>query len=441
MSSLLQLVFLLTVVSQSVDPTPTPSAFEADENYVHAAIESGDVASAMIASSSVLYHWQNDALFGEMIDHLMFKTYLYRPPEEIMANLNGRLTLLDSGAPWEIWLETGVIALAHGIPEAASRCFAECLKDGAIPENPYARLLMGRSLLQQGQLPEAQAAYLDAISAASQDASTAFHVRFLYVNDLYKAGMYPLAQCGEGPICESLISPYPLERAYGIYETLMYAWSINDTAEITRLTNELEAVLPEARARPDSPFESRRIKEAQNFLRRIKQAQAGDDYTAMILDEEAGWFDRSIPSLFNPNYAPIRNRLQKWVTKHPITEYKQLGDEEQRFALRSTHYAYMCAAARTASPEMTYQVAEQGLRDLIENVPVDEKTKGEVITWHLSLANCVAMQNRFGESMDVLERARGLVTPGTLYDRILQGQIYYVTRTLRKPRPMEGAIR
>ena len=424
--SILHWAFLLVIASQSVTPIPTPSQFEADENYVRSAIESGDVAQAMIASSSVLFHWQNDALFGEMIDHLMYRTYRNKTPEDLSTELNGRLTVIAQGAPWEIWLETGVIALAHGNPEAASRCFTECLKEEAIPENPYPHLLMGRALLQQGKLPEAQAAYLDAISTASQDNSTAFHVRFLYVEDLYKSGRYQLAQCGDGPICQSLVSPYPLERAFGIYETLMYAWSINDTTEITRLVTELEKVLPEARARPDSPFEIRRILEAENFLRRIKAAQAGDDYIAMILDEEAGWFDR-----FSSNYASIRNRLQKWVNKHPISEYTQLEDKEERFALLSTHYAYVCAASYTAPPELADEVAEHGYRNLIENVPVDEDTKEGVITWHLSLANCLGNQKRFSEAMKVLQEVSDLVDPWTIYQRILQNQIDYVKHELQ----------
>lgn len=418
--------FLLFLVSQSVDQIPIPSSFEADEDYVRSAIEKGDVAAAMIASSSVLYHWQNDALFGEMIDHLMLRTYAKRPGMDLRAEYRGRLAIMDSGAPWEIWLDTGLIALTLGIPEDASRCFAECLKEGAIPENPYAHLLMGRSLLQQGKLPEAQAAYLDAISAASQENSTAFHIRFLYVEDLYKTGKYSLAQCGDGPICQSLVSPYPLERAYGIYETLMYAWSIQDKAEIERLTAELESVLPECKARPDSPFEIRRIKEAQNFLRRIKQAQAGDDYIAMILDEEAGWFDR-----LTLNWLSIRNRLEKWVTKHPISEYAQLEDEEQRFALWNTHYAYLCAAAQTAPPELAYEVASEGLRALIDNVSLDEKTKDWVISWHLGLANCLVNQKQFTESMEVLEKVRPLIIPGSPFDRALQGQIYHVTRKIQ----------
>lgn len=361
-----------------------------------------------------------------MIDHLMLRAYAKRPGMDLRAEYRGRLAIMDSGTPWEIWLETGLIAMSLGIPESASKCFSECLKEGAIPENPYPHLLTGRLLLQDGRLPEAQAAYLDAVSAASQNAATAFHVRFLYVNDLYKAGKYPLAQCGEGPLCQSLVSPYPLERAYGIYETLMYAWSINDTAEITRLTAELESVLPECKARPDSPFEIRRILEAQNFLRRIKAAQAGDDYIAMILDEEAGWFDKC-----TLNYLPIRNRLEKWVTKHPITEYAQLQDEEQRFALWNIHYAYLCAAAQTAPPELAYEVASEGLKALIENVPVEEKTKDWVIAWHLGLANCLVNQNQLHESMEVLEKARPLIIPGSPFDQALQGQIDHVTRKLQ----------
>ncbi len=424
--SILPSVFLLFLASQPVDQMPVSTTFEHDEDYVRSAIESGDVARAMIASSSVLYHWQNDALFGEIIDHLMYRTYRNKPPEDLSTELNGRLAVIAQGAPWEIWLETGVIALAHGDPEAASNCFAECLKEEAIPENPYAHLLMGRSLLQQGKLSEAQAAYLDAVSAASQDNSTAFHIRFLYVEDLYKSGRFHMAQCGDGPICQSLVSPYPLERAFGIYETLMYAWSINDTTEITRLITELEKVLPEARARPDSPFEIRRILEAQNFLRRIKAAQAGDDYIAMILDEEAGWFDR-----MSSNYASIRNRLQKWVTKHPISEYTQLEDKEKRFALLSTHYAYVCASSYTAPPELANEVAEHGYRNLIENVPVDEDTKEGVITWHLSLANCLDNQKRFSEAMKILQEVSDLVDPWTIYQRILQNQIDHVTHELQ----------
>jgi hypothetical protein len=67
--SALQLVLLFLLVSYPIDQLPGPFSFEADEAYVRSAIESGDVASAMIASSSVFYRWHNDALFGEMIDH------------------------------------------------------------------------------------------------------------------------------------------------------------------------------------------------------------------------------------------------------------------------------------------------------------------------------------------------------------------------------------
>jgi tetratricopeptide (TPR) repeat protein len=424
--SVLPWVFLLFLASQPVDQMPVSTAFEQDEDYLRSAIESGDVARAMIASSSVLYHWQNDALFGEMIDHLMLRAYTNRPPKDLADEYQGRLMVVTPGAPWEIWLETGLIALTFWDHENAMRCFNECLKEGAIPGNPYVHLLMGRSFLQQERFAEAQAAYLDAVSAASEDAATAFHVRFLYVNDLYKAGKHQLAQCGEGPICQSLASPYPLERAFGIYETLMYAWSLGDTAEIARLVDELETVLHQARARPDSPFEIRRILEAQNYLRRIKQAQTGDDYIAMILDEEAGWFDE-----WSSNYPPIRNRLQKWVTKHPITEYTQLQDEEQRFALRSTHFSYLTAAARSAAPEEADELAEQGIRSLIENVPMDARTEGDVISWHLILANCLDNQKRFHEAIEVLKKASGLITPESLQHRLLLLQTDHVISELQ----------
>jgi tetratricopeptide (TPR) repeat protein len=325
-----------------------------------------------------------------------------KPPEELATEIEGRLAVAASGGPWEVWLETGVIALAAGKPEIASRCFAECLKDGAIPANPYAHLLMGRSLLLQGQLPEAQLAYSEAISAASRDIHTGFHVRFLYMDDLYKAGKYQLALCGEGPLCQSLVSPYPLEQAFGIYETLMSAWSIGDSKEITRLTVELEKVLPETRARPESPFEIRRIKEAQNFLRRIKQAQAGDDYVAMILDEEAGWFDRCVG-----NHLSIRNRLLKWVTKHRISEYTELEDEEQKFALLSTHYFYNFSASLAG----LHLEAEYGLRELIENIPLNKETAEKVSNCHIGLGYCLHQQRRFHEAMDVFENAFNVISP------------------------------
>lgn len=49
--SVLPWVFLLFLASQPVDQMPVSTSFERDEDYVRSAIESGDVARAMIAST------------------------------------------------------------------------------------------------------------------------------------------------------------------------------------------------------------------------------------------------------------------------------------------------------------------------------------------------------------------------------------------------------
>ena len=145
--SFFQLAFLFLITAQSVDQNQVLSTFQSDEKFVRAAIESGDVAGAMIASSSVLYHWQDSVLFGEMIDHIILRAYKDKPLEDSQPELDRRLSILSPGAPWEIWLETGLIALAVGRPGDAEKCFMECLKDEGISGNPYPHLFLGRSLL------------------------------------------------------------------------------------------------------------------------------------------------------------------------------------------------------------------------------------------------------------------------------------------------------
>ncbi len=403
--SFFQLAFLFLITAQSVDQNKVLSAFQSDEKYVRAAIDSGDVAGAMIASSSVLYHWQESPLFGEMIDHVILRAYKDKPLEDSQPELDRRLNLLSSGAPWEIWLETGLIALAVGRPSDAEKCFLECLKDEDISRNPYPRLFLGRSLLAQKKLPEALSAYRSAISAASHDTSTEFHVRFLFTNDLYRAGLYPLAQCGDGPICDSLVSTYSLERAYGIYETAMYAWSIQDASEISLLTSQLEEVLKTVTAKAESPFEIRRIKEAQNFLRRIKDSNAGDEYVHMILDEESCEFD-----FWTGNYRSMYDRLSNWVTKHPISEYGKLKTDEQRFALRSVHHTYFAAACSVGF----HEEAEEGFREYIRNVPYDDDTDlvGAAYAWW---GYSVHQQGRDQEALRIYEEALTFIPPDGLH--------------------------
>lgn len=402
---ILQLAFFLFAVSQSSPQENTLLPFQTDAEYVRAVIDSGDVADAIIASSSALYRWQNSALFGEMIDHIILRAHKDKKTEDLVPELDHRLSIAKDGAPWEFWLETGLVAIAAGNPEDAQRCFSECLKDESINRNPYPHLLLGRSLLAQKKVSEAQKAYQAAISAASQDTSTEFHVRFLYVDDLYKAGLYPLAQCGGGPICDSLVSSCPLERAYGIYETMMYAWSIQDASEISLLTSELEEVLKKASAKPDSPFEIRRVKEALNFLRRIKDSNAGDEYVHMILDEESCLFD-----FWTGDYRSMYDRLSNWVTKHPISEYGEVEIDEQRFALRSVHHTYYAAACSIG----LHEEAEEGFREYIKNVPYDDDTDlvGAAYAWW---GYAVHQQGRDQEALRIYEEALTFIPPDGLH--------------------------
>lgn len=401
--SFFQLAFLFLITVHSVDQNKVLSSFESDEKYVRAAIDSGDVASAMIASSSVLYHWQDSPLFGELIDHIILRAYKEKPAEDLRADLAGRLSLLQEGMPWEVWLETGLIALAAGHSEDAGRCFSECLKDEAFRSNPYSQLLMGRSFLARDEVSEAQPFYRAAINAASQDLSTAFYIRYLHAADLYKDGRISLTQCDSGPLCGSYSSPYSLERAYGIYETAMYAWSIGDSVEVSRLATELEETLKEAQPRADSPFEKRRFDEATNFLRRVKAANAGDEYIAMILDEEACEYDR-----WSHNQSGVYKRLVKWRELHPIEEYSGLEEKEQKFALTSVHISLNVVTCQLG----LFEEAEAGFRAFLDVVPFEEN--GEMVSLsRLWLGYTLHLERRYQEALDMYDKAASDIPPET----------------------------
>src|SRR3972149_11015851 len=100
--SVSQLVFLLFVASQPSEQDPNLLLFRNDESVVKNVIASGEVAEAMVTSASVLYRWQDHPLFGELIDHVILRAYQERPREELRTELEGRLAVMQEGAPWEI---------------------------------------------------------------------------------------------------------------------------------------------------------------------------------------------------------------------------------------------------------------------------------------------------------------------------------------------------
>ena len=411
--SLVYVALLFSLASQPTTPSDNILLFRTDENAVKNVISQGEIADAMVTCASALYRWQDHPLFGELVDHVIYRTYKGKPTGQLHKELDRRFAVLEEGAPWEIWLETGLAALAAHRASDAQYCFIQCLNDETFKTNPYPHLLLGRSLLAQRKIEEAQLAYQDAVNAASTDLSTAFYVRYLYASDLYKAGKVSLTRCESGPVCDSLASPYPLERVYGIYENLMYAWSLGDSSEVARLTTDLEEALAEARARPDSPFENRRVKEATNFLRRIKQARAGDDYIAMILDEESCEFDR-----WSGDHEGVYNRLVKWRARHPISEYATLTDKEQKFALTSIHFELNVSACRTGRLDE----AEIGFRDFINAVPFEQN--GEMVSASLLwLGHTLHRQRRTQAAVDIYHQAALLIPVSSYYYPSLLGEV------------------
>lgn len=396
-------ISLLILVALAQTPTPTASpalaAFQHDEDYVHNSIQSGDVADALIASSSVLYYWRNTPGFGELIDHVIFRAYRDRQGEELDDEIAWRLAMVEAGAPWEILMETGLATLAAQRIQDASKCFARCLSDETLAGDPYPHLLLGRCRLLLGDTPHAQEAYQVAVSTASMSLYSTFHVRYLWALDLYKAGQFDLRECDQGPVCQTLDSPYAIERMFGIVEVLLYDWSVKDASEVYRLTSLLEETLAETEPRSDSTFEIRRFKEAKQMLERIKAAQNGDDFACFTLDEESCEYDRRVS-----NWVGVYKRLESWIGAYPISGFMKLDSTEKKDLLLRLHFGYYTALFRAKA----YHEAETGFREILKQVPYEEH-KDIVGCCYTCLGAALHKQGKFSEAMKVYEDGLSVV--------------------------------
>ncbi|MCA9417836.1 MAG: hypothetical protein KC917_16275, partial [Candidatus Omnitrophica bacterium] len=136
-------------------------------------------------------------------------------------------------------------------------------------------------------------------------------------------------------------------------------------------------------------FERRRYDEAENLVRRIERAQAGNEAVRMILDEESCHFDR-----LSGNHLGIVERLNPWIQRYPLSKYDTLTDEEILFAVRWVYATYLAAMATAGR----YAEAEVGIEEFLNRVPFED-SPGMVVDMNFWLAWTLHRQGRYDEAV------------------------------------------
>jgi tetratricopeptide (TPR) repeat protein len=379
--------------------------FTTDTQYVRETIEQTDLADSLIASTSVLFFWHEHPAFGDLVSRTLLPSYREHTPGEISAEVDRRLGALAGTTDWLGWFDTGVLALAAGEVVEASRCFAEAVKDDLFADSPYGYAYLGRCCLAQGKSGEADSLYAQALAKSANDPAVAFWVRYRFCQDLCENRQVERTLCGSGPLCESLGSSYPVERAYALYETVMHAWAEGEETAVAASLEELRKLLPSITPRTDSRFEQRRGAEAATLVARIDAALTGDSYGRMILDEEACQYD-----VWSGSSELVCGRLRHWIESYPIETFSKLEGKEQQSALLTVHFSYNIAACRAGR----HADAEMQLRRFIDSVSY-EKEPAKVSASYTWLAYALHSQGRFDEALKVCNEGLSVIPEESPY--------------------------
>lgn len=388
----------------------TLQALERDQGLIQSAVTEGDLAGAWLRSVSSLYSWKNFPDFPFIVKKIE-ESYAWLPKERVRQEFEGRRALVSQSPDCIAWLHLAVLGITLEDFPAASACFQEALKDEGLNQNPFVHAFHGRSLLYQGQVESATAAYELAVRTAEIDPATRFRVRHLFLSDLLDAGRLNLILKYAS---ECLDSEYALERAWALENWIYYLWSQGAAEELGSRVRELQVLFPTLTVRPELPFEQDRYERAQTLLREVEQALAGDPVMLMAMDEEATTIDFA-----NGDFQRALDRLEPWARRFPISDYGTWTDQQTREVGIWVNYVRAAALARMERLEE----AEGEFRKILQHVPFAEFS-GRVVDVYGWLGFTLKGQGRLEQARDTLaialtldvSRADASITKGLPHD-------------------------
>jgi len=346
---------------------PVLKSFEKDQSAAQAAIKTGDLAQALVATSSVVYTWKAHPGFMDLSKSLI-TTFGFLPADPVKAQYQFMQIQLEGKFFGTGWLEAGMMAHAVDDYVTAASCYSQIRFNGSLATIPYPRVLLGKALLAQGRIHEATQAYESAIQSASNDQAGTFRIRYEYALDLLA---YDRVIESVDRFFVSRQSPYLLERLWADEELLLYMWSIGDKKTAALYSDEIGRELPEANPRNDVAFEGRRMKTASEMHDRFVKSQSGNPQATMSLDEECTIYD-----FRNRDYGRVIRRLSPWVSRYPLDQYGTWSEELKRVAVW-THLNLHCAQCLGRQPDR----AVVGFDEILAKIPLEEKPDIHVNAW------------------------------------------------------------
>jgi len=368
---------------------PVLKSFETDQTAVQTAIKTGDLAQALVATSSVVFNWKSHPGFMDLVKSLI-TTFGFLPADPVKAQYQFMRTQLEGKFFGTGWLEAGMMAHAVDDYVTAASCYSQIRFNGSLATIPYPRVLLGKALLAQGRIHEATQAYESAIQSASNDQAGTFRIRYEYALDLLT---YDRVIESVDRFFVSRQSPYLLERLWANEELLLYMWALGDKDSAGVFAGELARKLPDARPRGDIAFEGRRMKTAADMQSRYVRAMAGEDLATLSLDEES-----MVYPFRRGEYEVIISRLEPWVVRYPLREYARWS-QEQKHVATWTHqnlHAAECLAGR-------HDQAIAGFEEILAWVPVEERPDMHVNAWCWRGYALMLMQGRWLDAKQSFE--------------------------------------
>lgn len=368
----------------------TAAAFRSSKDSSEDIVRSGSMEVVWQNASAQIETWANFEDFHGMLE-ILVTSYSFLAPEDLHSRYNASVHLIESASSGKDWLNLGVLAMAATRYADAESCFKQAIATEEYATNPHVHAFMGLALLKQSHRDEALAAYESAVMLAqhTQNPSLVFRMRHARAQDLFDNGDTETALCLGS---ESLTSDYPVERLWAVAHAVPYYWSTDNMERVNQYVAELGNLLQTTTAREDISWERGRVVNGEKVYARATGAIAGDPLQRLIMDEECCEFAWQAG-----DFHFIKDRLAPWVEAHPIAEYSAWNHDLQEWA-SWVHYSYHAALAQTGDPVR----AEQGLRDLIQNVPTTDWPNRISISYSW-LGYALLQQQRYQESVEAFE--------------------------------------
>jgi len=332
----LGLFFSSTTSHAQRDPnefTGTPwEAVEAERDAIELALESRNHAEALIHSASALYRRRTEPAFCDVSTSIC-RAYAGVPVEAAEDYIEFAQWRLDGQTNGLGWLTVAFAAEGAMKPETAVRAYREALKDSMCCEIPFVYSDLARNLVYEGRLDEATRTFAEAVRAASETAVPLFQIRHTFGETMRECGRLDrwrevTADCSS--------SALPLEKAWGLQQAALSAWSEGDGqtfAEKAERARAAASIYSET-----TPFSWRWMRDQWNTVDRhlhyAELALAESPVGAMILDLESAALDES-----RGDIQGAFDRIEPYIEQYPIEEV-DAWDEDLLLWGQRLHVAY-----------------------------------------------------------------------------------------------------